>query len=77
MHRPFTDRAGYTRHCWECKHAQEWEFDNTATCVSRKQNEIGGAFDFVQYDKTLIQVGKYDSPNNPCSIAGGCEHYER
>lgn len=22
----FTDRAGYTRHCWECEHTDKWYF---------------------------------------------------
>jgi len=25
-HRRFTDGAGYTRHCWECEHADKWYF---------------------------------------------------
>ena len=24
-HRRFTDGAGFTRHCWECVHAKDWD----------------------------------------------------
>ena len=24
-HRPFSDAAGFTRHCWECMHATDWD----------------------------------------------------
>lgn len=50
--RPFTDNAGYTRHCWECVHSKDWVRDlsgHYARC------EITGAC-----------VERYDSPNNPC-----------
>ena len=36
-HRPFADKAGYTRHCWECAHAQGW-VDDMAAC------EVTGRF---------------------------------
>lgn len=69
MHKPFKDNAGYTRYCWECKHAHGWvpitdqnirEYDRLGYC-----------------DRLDRGVTKYDSPNNPRSIVAGCEHYER
>lgn len=61
MHKPFKDNAGYTRHCWECKHASEWlDTHGLGSCKARH-----------------MWVLKFDSPNNPCSIVAGCEHYER
>ena len=52
----FTDSAGYTRHCWECAHAKEWEEMSPVIGGYRGTCEI-----------TLLPVQKYDSPNNPCS----------
>lgn len=53
--RRFSDTAGYTCHCWECRHAKGWRRVNTidgheATC-----------------ELTGVTVGKYDSPNNQSS----------
>lgn len=63
-HRQFTDRAGYTRHCWECVHAKNWRpkwitGEPMAYCV-------------------LIDhfVDKFDSPNNPCSHLGTECYYD-
>lgn len=60
--RRFTDSAGYTRHCWECKHAKEWRKGlwntNIATC------EVTGK-----------PVDKYESPNNPSlRTPDGCDY---
>lgn len=60
MNRPFTDRAGYTRHCWECRHA----------CFKKQDGIIYGYCKKRQFD-----VEKYDSPNNPCSVAAGCDSH--
>lgn len=66
-HKPFTDRAGYIRHCWECKHAYEWDGGADAWCDARSEPDTEGE---------PLYVEMWDSPNNPCSVAGGCEHYE-
>lgn len=64
-HRRFCDGAGYTRHCWECRHATGWHKVDTidgrsATC------EVTG-----------LAVGKYDSPNNPsCDLPLDCDYEE-
>lgn len=63
MNRPFTDRAGYTRHCWECRHAQDWHKVNTL-------DEYEG---YCWYRAGV--VGRYDSPNNGSTKAGGCVEY--
>lgn len=62
--RPFTDRAGYKRHCWECKHAKNWR---TAT------------FGLKIADCELIgkAIDKTDSPNNQCSNLPVECNYER
>lgn len=63
-HRPFADTAGYTRHCWECKHAKDWE-----------ERPVNG--DRAMCDAIGAHVYKYDSPNNPsCHLPLACE-YER
>ena len=31
-HRRFTDAAGFTRHCWECRNAHGWD-GGTAVCA--------------------------------------------
>ena len=54
-HHRFADGAGYTRHCWECRHAKGWKDSGTidgkcATC-----------------ELTERTVYKFSSPNNPCS----------
>lgn len=64
-HKRFSDGAGYTRHCWECKHATSW----------RKADTIDG------YEASCrlcgIVVGKFDSPNNPCcNLPSACDHSE-
>lgn len=53
--RRFSDNAGYTRHCWECRHAKGW----------RSVNTIDGHE--ARCELTGAKIGKYDSPNNPCS----------
>jgi len=57
-HRGFTDNAGFTRHCWECLRALQWQ-DGTAWCETRG-----------------IVVGRYDSPDNGSSVAGGCPSHK-
>lgn len=62
--KPFADSAGFTRHCWECRHAKEWS---------------KGLFgiDIATCELTGQSVGKLSSPNNPCDHLGiGCD-YER
>lgn len=62
--RRFSDAAGYTRHCWECKHAKGW---------CRHKTSIDG--NVATCELTGITVGKYDSPNNPCSrTPNGCDY---
>lgn len=55
--KPFADGAGFTRHCWECRHAKNWRKSlfgiDVATCELTKQ-----------------AVDKYESPNNQCSHLG-------
>ena len=55
--RPFTDKAGFTRHCWECKHAKGWT-----------PNVFMGPF--ARCELTGYTVKKHDSPNNQCSHVG-------
>ena len=63
-HRPFSDVAGYMRHCWECVHAKDWE-----------KRPVNG--DRAMCDVTGAHVYRFDSPNNPCShLPLACE-YER
>jgi hypothetical protein len=63
MHRRFSDAAGYTRHCWECRHAKGW----------RRVESIDGHA--ANCELTGAKVGKYDSPNNPCSkTQNGCNY---
>lgn len=64
--RRFTDAAGYTHHCWECEHAKGWCRHKTSIDGNTATCELTGA-----------TVGKYDSPNNPCSrIPDGCDWSE-
>jgi len=65
-HRRFAD-SNYTRHCWECIHAKDWH---------KGQAIAGEGDDWATCDVDGRRVGKYDSPNNPSSIAGGCWHYD-
>ena len=63
-HRRFMDGAGFTRHCWECKHANGW---------CRHETSIDG--NVATCELTGKTVGKYDSPNNQCSHVGiGCRY---
>lgn len=62
----FCDGAGYTQHCWECIHAKGW---------CKGQAIAGAGDDLATCDIDGRRVGKYDSPNNPSSIAGGCGCY--
>ena len=50
--KPFADKAGYTRHCWECVHAVGWVRD------------LSGYY--ARCEVTNQCVNRYDSPNNPC-----------
>lgn len=52
-HKRFADRAGYTRHCWECVHAKGWQMGYGYNVIARCEMTDG-------------LVGKYDSPYNPC-----------
>ena len=61
--RRFADAAGYTHHCWECEHAKDWE-----------KRSVTGYWGTCEL--TGIRVGKYDSPNNPCSHVGNECRYE-
>ena len=67
--KPFTDTAGYTRHCWECVHAKNW----------RKGLTFGGKIDGNIADCELLDwgVGKYESPDNPCCHMPAACNYER
>ena len=61
--RRFADAAGYTHHCWECEHASDWE-----------KRSVTGYWGTGEL--TGFRVGKYDSPNNPCSHVGNEWRYE-
>ena len=62
-HRPFTDGAGFTRHCWECDHAKGWH-----------KGKLSGA-DIAVCELTGQGVSKMHSPNNQCShLPAGCEY---
>lgn len=64
-HRRFADNAGFTRHCWECRHAKGWKkqadiLEHQATC------ELTGR-----------RVYKLDSPSNQCChLPIGCDYEE-
>lgn len=64
-HRRFTDLSGYTRHCWECEHANGW----------RK-----GSFSWVYVAKCELtgrMVEAYDSPDNQNTyLPIGCNYDE-
>lgn len=62
--RPFTDTAGYTRHCWECNHAREWT----------KMDHFDGWDAICNIDGRIVH--KYFSPNNPCCPVGTRCNYE-
>ena len=73
-HRPFSDGAGYTRHCWECANATGWG----QSCGSRVYNATSTPNPFVgtcSIDGSVVD--KFDSPNNPCLGAAGCTEYRR
>ena len=57
-HRPFSDNAGYTYHCWECVHAKDW------ITVPAQVLYIANC------ELTRKVVTKFDSPNNQCSHVG-------
>ncbi len=61
--KPFTDSAGFTRHCWECRHAKDWHkglfYVDIATCELTGQS-----------------VEKVYSPDNQCSQVGPECDYE-
>lgn len=58
--KPFCDRAGYTRHCWECANSRFRTVEGVryGRCAARG-----------------MDVEREDSPNNPCSYAAGCWQY--
>lgn len=61
-HRRFMDGAGFTRHCWECKHARGWT-----------TNVLTGTF--AECKLTGRYVKKHSSPDNQCSRVGiGCRY---
>jgi hypothetical protein len=62
--RRFTDRAGYTRHCWECKHAKNWRTDTSDQKIA-------------DCELTGETVEKTDSPNNLYSRLPVTCSYER
>lgn len=73
-HRRFTDGAGFTRHCWECRKSALW--GETLVPVA-----LLGGYDRTSPTKgtckvTGMVVDKTDSPNNPCSKACGCADWE-
>ena len=63
-HRPFTDTAGYKRHCWECVHAKCWVQITT----------IGGWTAICDIDGSTVH--KHSSSNNPCLHTGVRCNYE-
>lgn len=63
-HARFADGAGYTRHCWECIHAEGWNRDRFMNAWVASCPELGD------------YVGQFDSPNNQSSNAAGCTHYD-
>lgn len=63
-HRRFIDGAGYTRHCWECRHARGWH-----------KGKFSHA-DVAVCELTGRGVEKYHSPNNQCSNVGIECNYE-
>lgn len=64
-HRPFTDGAGYTRHCWECANAKGW-----------RKGQFSHA-DIAMCELTHHVVEKFGSPDNQCSHVGVECEYER
>lgn len=67
------DRAGYREHCGECRH---FELDEKSTALSR---ETYGEYmpDVYRCEKLGIRVERFDSPQNPLSVAAGCFSYEK
>lgn len=61
-HKRFCDNAGFTYHCWECKHAVGWHKVNTIDGNEAICDLSGG------------KVGKYDSPNNGCCHLPYCAY---
>ena len=62
-HRRFTDGAGFTRHCWECRHAKGW------------RKGMFSHADIAKCELTGQGVAKYDSPDNQCShLPIGCDY---
>lgn len=63
-HRSFTDSAGYTRHCWECKHAKGWRLKKHSADIN-----------LADCEQTGWVVKKFDSPDNPSSwMPTGCRY---
>ena len=62
-HARFADGAGYTRHCWECIHAEHWKRDDFGRWMA----------DCPVLDK---HVEQFDSPNNGSSKAAECMDYD-
>ena len=67
------DRAGYRDHCGDCRH---FALDERWTALYR---EIYGEHmpDVHCCEKLGIRVARFDSPQNPISVAAGCIHYEK
>lgn len=67
------DCAGYRNHCGECRH---FELDDRRTALYR---EIYGEHmpDVYRCEKLGIRVERFDSPQNPLSVAAGCLSYEK
>lgn len=67
------DSAGYHDHCGGCRH---FKLDERRTALYR---EIYGEHmsDVHRCERLGIRVERFDSPQNPISVAAGCIHYER
>lgn len=67
------ERAGYRDHCGGCRH---FELDERWTALYR---EIYGEYmpDVYRCEKLGIRVERFDSPQNPLSVAAGCFSYEK
>lgn len=67
------DRAGYRNHCGGCRH---FELDERSTVLSRETygEHMPGVH---RCGKLGIRVERFDSPQNPLSVAAGCFSYEK
>lgn len=67
------DRAGYRRHCGECRH---FALDEERTKLKREV--FGELTPNVYYCKKLhILIDHLDLPNNPSSASSGCYSFEK